>query len=79
MTCGGMSLPFYLSLYSVYFQHTSYIKEETIMTRFSKAVITLLSLALIFGAGSTFLPSAGAEDVKVALVPGGPHPEPEQP
>jgi len=49
-------------------------KEETIMTRLSKAVITVLSLAVIFGAGFMLLPSADAADVKLALVPGGPHP-----
>ena len=44
------------------------------MIRISKTVITVLSLALIFGAGLMIQPSAGAADVKVALVPGGPHP-----
>jgi ribose transport system substrate-binding protein len=49
-------------------------KEETIMIRHSKAVITMLSLAVVLGAGLMVLPSADAADVKVALVPGGPHP-----
>ena len=44
------------------------------MIRLSKTVITVLSLALIFGAGVLLRPSADAADVKVALVPGGPHP-----
>jgi ribose transport system substrate-binding protein len=39
-----------------------------------KAVLTALSLVMLFGIGALLSPSADAADVKVALVPGGPHP-----
>ena len=44
------------------------------MIRHSRAVITMLSLAVVLVAGLMVLPSADAADVRVALVPGGPHP-----
>ena len=46
--------------------------KETIVIR--KAFLTALSLVLFIGIGFMLSPSAMADDVKVALVPGGPHP-----
>jgi ribose transport system substrate-binding protein len=43
-------------------------------TMICRTVITAVSLVVIFGTGTMLLSSADAADVKVALVPGGPHP-----
>ena len=39
-----------------------------------KSILTALSLILFFGIGCMMLQPANAADVRVALVPGGPHP-----
>ena len=39
-----------------------------------KAILIAFSLVVLFGVGAMLSPSANAADVKVALVPGGPHP-----